>query len=32
MWNCSYSNDSFGPYAEDIDGATSQVLLAAGLF
>ena len=25
MWNCPYSNDSFGPYAEDIDGATSQV-------
>ena len=32
MWNCPYSNDSFGPYAEDIDGASSQVLLAAGLF
>ena len=24
MWNCPYSNDSFGPYAEDIDGAASQ--------
>ena len=26
MWNCPYSNDSFGPYSEDIDGAASQVL------
>ena len=26
MWICPYSNDSFGPYAEDIDGAASQVL------